>query len=141
MKVMFELDAEDIKKLAGVDVLDELLETLKSTAKEAKAEPDGIIISQIKKFVEHKRFRGPLHAMEILASMNDAIKETGYITISEFVELLDGDGANDDLEANYEHLCDYGWNRILTLKDTKTVYNYSDGIGLVLDANTIVHLD
>ena len=151
MKVMFELDTNDIKKIlnfvcyyiieneGAIEKLEAMLDTLKSSAEEAK-EADNEILNQVKDFVGKRtigEFGNGLHeALTTLVEMNSVIVNKGRITVWEFVEYLDGRAAADDLEASYELLNNYGWREVLAAENLIA----NDG-KFSIDPDTIVRLD
>lgn len=128
MKVMIELETNDIKKILSfvgeyvvenegvIEKLETLVNELKGSVDEVK-EADNEILNQIKDFVREKPFRGILHVLDVVSQINNVIKEKGCATVWDLVEIMDGRAAADDLEVSYEALNSYGWRRSISAGD------------------------
>jgi len=147
MKVMIELETNDIKKILSfvgeyvvenegvIEKLETLVNELKGSVDKVK-EADDEILKQIKDFVDGKPFRGIMHALDVVSQINNIIKEKEYATVWDLVEIMDGRATADDLEASYEALNSYGWRRCIGSGDI--VVKMGE---FIIDPDTIVRLD
>lgn len=153
MKVMFELEAGDLKKVGdiigeiidfaltnetGSKILSDMFSEISKKIGEIKTE-ESPILSSMKELVKVELFADKEHALAMVDRMNQIIVNNGYINLFEFLEYLEGENFLNDVEVAYNVLLDYGWKD--TLLESNIISVDKEGTErFMIDPDTMVRL-
>lgn len=154
MKVMFELEAGDLKKVGdiigeiidfaltsekGREILSDMFAEIGEKIGELKSK-ESPILSSLKELVKVEVFADKEHALAMLDRMNRIIVNNGSMNLFEFLEYLEGENFIEDVEVAYNALVDYGWKDVLLESNIISVDRNGSEM-FMIDPDTLVHLE